>query len=69
MIGGFTQRDPQEGQAQLFGRDVRDLDDATRARIGYVPQQSDLFEQFTAAQLLAYFTSCLDDAFVKNIFA
>ena len=50
-------RDPQEGQAQLFGRDVRELDDATRARIGYVPQQSDLFEQFTPTQLLAYFRS------------
>ena len=50
-------RDPQQGEARLFGCDVRALDDATRARIGYVPQQSDLFEQFTPAQLLAYFRS------------
>ncbi len=50
-------RDPQAGRAALFGCDVRALDDATRARIGYVPQQSDLFEQFTPAQLLAYFRS------------
>ncbi|MGM9516210.1 ABC transporter ATP-binding protein [Roseateles sp. DB2] len=50
-------RDPQQGEARLFGCDVRTLDDATRARIGYVPQQSDLFDQFTPAQLLAYFRS------------
>ena len=50
-------RDPQRGSARLFGGDVRALDDATRARIGYVPQHSDLFEQFTPAQLLAYFRS------------
>jgi ABC-2 type transport system ATP-binding protein len=36
---------------------VRQLDDAARARIGYVPQHSDLFEAFTPAQLLAYFRS------------
>lgn len=50
-------RDPQQGRAQLFGCDVRALDDATRARIGYVPQQSELFEHFTPVQLLAYFRS------------
>lgn len=50
-------RDPQHGSARLLGCDVRALDDATRARIGYVPQHSDLFEQFTPAQLLAYFRS------------
>jgi ABC-2 type transport system ATP-binding protein len=50
-------RDPQRGSARLFGCDVRALDDATRARIGYVPQHSDLFEHFTPAQLLAYFRS------------
>lgn len=50
-------REPQAGQVQLFGRDAAALDDATRARIGYVPQASDLFESFTPAQLLAYFRS------------
>jgi len=48
---------PQQGRVQLFGQDVTRLDDDARARIGYVPQQSDLFENFTAAQLLAYFKS------------
>jgi ABC-2 type transport system ATP-binding protein len=33
------------------------LDDNARARIGYVPQRSDLFEWMTADQLLAYFRS------------
>lgn len=50
-------RQPQAGQVRLFGQDVGQLDDAARARIGYVPQQSDLFESFTPAQLLAYFRS------------
>lgn len=50
-------REPQAGTVKLFGQDVHQLDDAARARIGYVPQHSDLFESFTPAQLLAYFKS------------
>ena len=50
-------RQPQAGSVQLFGRSAALADDAARARIGYVPQQSDLFDSFTAAQLLAYFKS------------
>ena len=50
-------REPQAGRVQLFGQDAAALDDSARARIGYVPQQSDLFEGFTARQLLAYFKS------------
>ena len=50
-------RSPDAGLVQLFGQHVQHLDDAARARIGYVPQQSDLFEAFTPAQLLAYFRS------------
>jgi len=50
-------REPQQGRVELFGQAVHRLDDACRARIGYVPQQSDLFDGFTAPQLLAYFRS------------
>ena len=50
-------REPQAGTVQLFQQPAARLDDAARARIGYVPQQSDLFESFTPAQLLAYFKS------------
>jgi ABC-2 type transport system ATP-binding protein len=50
-------REPQAGTVRLFGQDAQALDDAARARIGYVPQHSDLFESFTPAQLLAYFRS------------
>ena len=50
-------REPDAGTVKLFGQDAQQLDDATRARIGYVPQQSDLFEAFSPAQLLAYFRS------------
>jgi len=50
-------RDPQAGAVQLFGQPAAQIDDAVRARIGYVPQQSDLFEGLNARQLLAYFRS------------
>lgn len=50
-------REHQAGEVRLFGQDAMQLDDAVRARIGYVPQQSDLFEWLTPAQLLAYFRS------------
>lgn len=50
-------REPQAGSVQLFGQPATRPDDAVRARIGYVPQQSDLFDSFTATQLLAYFKS------------
>lgn len=50
-------REPQSGSVALFGAPLAALDDAMRARIGYVPQQSDLFDAFTATQLLAYFRS------------
>ena len=50
-------REPAAGNVTLFGQPVQRLDDSNRARIGYVPQQSDLFEGFTPRQLLAYFRS------------
>ncbi len=50
-------RDPLAGEARLFGQPAAALDDAARARIGYVPQQSDLFTWLTPRQMLAYFRS------------
>lgn len=50
-------RDVDSGSIELFGEAVGSLSDATRARIGYVPQRSDLFQDFTAEQLLDYFRS------------
>jgi ABC-2 type transport system ATP-binding protein len=50
-------REPAAGQALLFGQASQALPDDIRARIGYVPQRSDLFEWLTADQLLAYFRS------------
>jgi ABC-2 type transport system ATP-binding protein len=50
-------RDADAGRSLVFGQPANALDDATRARIGYVPQRSDLFEWMTAEQLLAYFRS------------
>src|ERR1700759_4047762 len=50
-------REPDAGSALLFGQPSQALPDDVRARIGYVPQRSDLFEWLTADQLLAYFRS------------
>ena len=50
-------RDMSAGSVRLFGQPAARLDDATRARIGYVPQHSDLFEELRADELLAYFRS------------
>jgi ABC-2 type transport system ATP-binding protein len=48
-------RQPQTGSVMLFGQPAGHLDDAARARIGYVPQQNNLFEELKADELLAYF--------------
>ena len=48
-------RELDAGRARLFGEDVRALSDATRARIGYVPQKAGLFEWMTSRQMLDYF--------------
>jgi ABC-2 type transport system ATP-binding protein len=50
-------REVQAGTVRVLGQPATLLDDAARARIGYVPQQSDLFDSFTPAQLLTYFKS------------
>ena len=48
-------RETDSGSVRIYGEDVARLSDATRARIGYVPQKSDLFEWMTPRQMLGYF--------------
>jgi ABC-2 type transport system ATP-binding protein len=48
-------RELDGGSVTLFGEDVNALSDASRARIGYVPQKSDLFDWMTPRQMLDYF--------------
>jgi len=50
-------RDATGGEVRLFGSPIALMDDAMRARIGFVPQQSQLFDWLTPRQLLAYFRS------------
>ena len=50
-------REPQAGDVRLFGQSALTPDDALRARLGYVPQQAALFEDFTTGNLLRYFRS------------
>ena len=42
------------GTVSIYGEDVGHLSNETRARIGYVPQQLDLFDWMTPAQMLRY---------------
>src|SRR4051812_45109338 len=48
-------RETDGGSARVYGEDVRDLSEEVRARIGYVPQKSELFEWLTPVQMLDYF--------------
>ena len=48
-------RESDAGSITIFGEDVRKLSEGARARIGYVPQKSDLFEWLTPRQMLDYF--------------
>ena len=65
-------RETDGGSITLFGESPVALSDATRARIGYVPQKSDLFEWMTPLQLLAYFKALYprwNDARVEGLLA
>jgi ABC-2 type transport system ATP-binding protein len=48
-------RELDDGQVSIFGEDNGKLLDATRARIGYVPQKTELFDWLTPTQMLDYF--------------
>jgi len=48
-------REIDAGGIALFGEPLAALSDANRARIGYVPQKSDLFQWMTPLQMLDYF--------------
>ncbi len=48
-------RETDHGNVSIYGEDVGNLSDEVRARIGYVPQKSDLFQWMTPRQMLDYF--------------
>lgn len=63
-------RETDAGSTRLFGEAVPNLGEAARARIGYVPQKSDLFDWLTPDQLLAYFRTLYprwNEARVENL--
>jgi ABC-2 type transport system ATP-binding protein len=65
-------RETNGGDIALFGAPAGDLSEAARARIGYVPQKSDLFDWLTPDQLLAYFRTLYprwNDYKVENLLA
>lgn len=48
-------RENNGGQVELFGEPVKNLSADVKAKIGYVPQSSDLFDWLTPRQMLNYF--------------
>jgi ABC-2 type transport system ATP-binding protein len=65
-------RETDSGKVMLFGEDATNLSEAARARIGYVPQASDLFEWLSPRQMLAYFRALYprwNDAKVEALLA
>ena len=48
-------RETDGGSVTIYGEDAGALTEATRARIGYVPQKCDLFDWLTPRQMLDYF--------------
>jgi ABC-2 type transport system ATP-binding protein len=65
-------RETEAGTVTIFGEDVRHLSEGARARIGYVPQKSELFEWLTPRQMLDYFKALYprwNDAKVETLLA
>lgn len=48
-------RENNGGEVRLFGETVKNLSPEVKAKIGYVPQNSDLFEWLTPHQMFNYF--------------
>lgn len=48
-------REINQGEIRLMGEVPMSLSEGARGRIGYVPQQNDLFEWLTPTQMLAFF--------------
>lgn len=47
-------REKQAGQIELFGEEIANLSQVNKAKIGFVPQTSEVFEWMSVAQLFAY---------------
>ncbi|GAB3426773.1 ABC transporter ATP-binding protein [Massilia solisilvae] len=65
-------RETDTGSVTIYGEDVANLSEQVRARIGYVPQKSEVFEWLTPAQMLDYFKALYprwNDAKVKALLA
>jgi ABC-2 type transport system ATP-binding protein len=63
-------RDYQAGEITLFGEDNTALSAVSKAKIGYVPQTSDVFEWLTATQMFSYFRAlypCWNDTKVNDL--
>ena len=62
--------EPRSGSVRVYGEPALRLTDATKARIGYVPQQPEALAWLTAEQMLSYvgaFYPRWDTAFVQKM--
>jgi ABC-2 type transport system ATP-binding protein len=60
------------GAARIFGEDVWDLSDTAKARIGYVPQEVDLYTWMRADQMIGYISAFYprwNHGLVKSLFS
>ncbi|WP_338848919.1 ABC transporter ATP-binding protein [Massilia sp. W12] len=48
-------QDADGGQVRIFGEDIKKMSDATRAKIGFVPQNPDLYGWLSPRMMLQYF--------------
>lgn len=48
-------RELDQGRASIMGKDSLNLSEAVRGQLGYVPQNSELFEWMTGREMLTYF--------------
>ncbi len=65
-------RENSGGEIALFGAPVNNLSSDVKAKIGYVPQNSDLFDWLTPRQMLNYFKALYprwNDAKVESLMA
>jgi ABC-2 type transport system ATP-binding protein len=54
MIVGLI--DPTSGRVEVMGRDIRKNSAAVKQKIGYLPEESPLYDQLTARQYLTFFS-------------
>jgi ABC-type multidrug transport system ATPase subunit len=64
MIAGLVE--PTSGHIQVMGHDMQRESIKVKGRIGYLPEESSLYEAMTARQYLFFFLGTLPDAAAQS---